>query len=159
MNTPQKYLTYLMWLFMGAMALGNVVGVLNDTFDFVTVPIAVGGTILIILFWVVAQQYLKRFPWQTENGRITHRLLLFNGGHLCWMTAEEIDQAKAAALAWQWEAAEEEVLSGRALLWLRMAVASHNPPGLKECWRCSDWRPDSPREIPCPKCGADDIPF
>lgn len=94
-----------------------------------------------------------------ENGRITHRLLLFNGGHLCWMTAEEIDQAKAAALAWQWEAAEEEVLSGRALLWLRMAVASHNPPGLKECWRCSDWRPDSPREIPCPKCGADDIPF
>ena len=71
MSTPQKYLTYLYWTFLGAMALGGIIGVLNDTFDFVTLPLTIGGSIIIVLFWVGTPQYLKWFPWTTKTGKVT----------------------------------------------------------------------------------------
>jgi tetratricopeptide (TPR) repeat protein len=68
---PQKYLIYLTWVFAGFMGLGGVISVLSDAFDFITRPIAIGGTVLIILFWFAAQQYLKRYPYRLKKGRIT----------------------------------------------------------------------------------------
>lgn len=68
---PQKYLTYLTWTFAGLMALGGFLGVINDALDIVTLPVSIIGTILIVVFFFGAQQYLKRYPWVTQHGQVT----------------------------------------------------------------------------------------
>ena len=68
---PQKYLIYLTWFFAGLMFLGGFIGVVNDTLDLITLPISIIGTIVIVTIFFGAKQYLKRYPWHTEAGRIT----------------------------------------------------------------------------------------
>ncbi len=72
-NLPksQKYLTYLSWIFAGIMMLGGFIGVINDTLDLITLPVSIVGTVLIVVLYFGAQQYLKRFPWRTEYGRVS----------------------------------------------------------------------------------------
>lgn len=68
---PQKFFIYLTWLFAGLMGLAGVVDTLRGAWDFLTVPVALGGTGLIVLFWFAARAYLQRYPWRTNEGQIT----------------------------------------------------------------------------------------
>lgn len=74
MNTrpePQKYLMYVSYFIAGVLGLGGLIGAINDTLDLITLRISIVGTVLIVVSFIGAQFYLKRFPWHTQAGRVT----------------------------------------------------------------------------------------
>lgn len=72
MPKHQKFLRNILWVMGGLLALGAFVGAINDAIALIKWPIALAGTLLIFLGWVIIQVYLKHRPvlWKNANGNL-----------------------------------------------------------------------------------------
>lgn len=74
MNKPpiQRTLTYIAWGLAGLVALGGVIGAINDAVELITPLVTYVGTIVIVVSWGFAQWWLRRYPieWKDKGGHV-----------------------------------------------------------------------------------------
>lgn len=79
--TPQRMMRYGEWILAGLLALGAFIGAINDALSFVTWPVTIWGTLILVGGWFAIQAYLQRHPQAWSYGDNQVRITRLNIGH------------------------------------------------------------------------------
>lgn len=84
MGREQRYLQYIAWFLAGLLALGTLVGAINDSLDLITPTVTYVGTILIVVGWFGLQLYLRHHgvEWRFEGAETPNRMRRLNIGYV-----------------------------------------------------------------------------